>query len=58
MLSLAGRTTLIQTVTATIPNYAMQTMKFPAFTHGDIDKLNKNFLWGDTDNRKKVHFVK
>lgn len=22
------------------------------------DKLNRDFLWGDTENKKKVHLVK
>lgn len=44
MLSIAGRTTLIQYVSSTIPNYVMYTMKFPSYICKDIDKLNRLFV--------------
>lgn len=56
-LSLAGRITLIQLVTSTIPFYNMQTMELPRKVCDDIDKINRNFLWGDTENKKKIHLV-
>lgn len=58
LLSFAARSTLIQSVSSTILNYIMQTTKFPAYICKEIDKLNRNFLWGDTDNKKKVYLVK
>ncbi|XP_040372858.1 uncharacterized protein LOC112194030 [Rosa chinensis] len=57
VLSLAGRLTLIHSVTATIPNYAMQTTRLPMYICDDLDKINRNFLWGDTENKKKIHLV-
>lgn len=57
-ISLAGRRTLVQAVTSTIPNYAMQTMSLPIKLCDKIDKLNRDFLWGDSDNKKKIHLVK
>lgn len=56
-LSMAGRLTLIQAVTASIPVYAMQTAKLPASTCDTLDKLNRDFLWGDCDGKKKIHLV-
>ncbi|CAL5362434.1 unnamed protein product [Camellia sinensis] len=56
-LSLAGRTTLIQSVTSAIPSYNMQTMELPRRLCDDIDRLNRNFLWGETEHHKKVHLV-
>ncbi|KAL6178884.1 hypothetical protein ACLB2K_050401 [Fragaria x ananassa] len=53
-LNMAGRLTLIQSVTSAIPNYAMQTTKFPVSLCDRLDKLNRNFLWGDVDDKKKV----
>lgn len=57
-LSMAGRLTLIQAVTSSSPIYAMQTARLPASSCSKIDKLNRNFLWGDTDQRKKIHLIK
>ena len=57
LLSFVAGTTCIQYVSSTkIPNYVMQTTKFPSYICKEIDKLNRNFLWGDTVN-KKVHLV-
>ncbi|KAM2637494.1 hypothetical protein EV1_021984 [Malus domestica] len=55
VLSMAGRITLIQAVTSSIPVYAMQTTKLPASVCEELDKVNRDFLWGDTDQKKKVH---
>ncbi|KAL6180703.1 hypothetical protein ACLB2K_047363 [Fragaria x ananassa] len=57
VLNMAGRLTLIQSVTSAIPNYAMKTTKFPVSLCDRLDKLNRNFLWGDVDDKKIVHLV-
>jgi hypothetical protein len=57
-LNLAGRLTLIQSISCSIPTYTMQTAKLPASTCNMLDKLNREFLWGDTENKKKIHLVK
>lgn len=57
VLSMAGRLTLIQSVTSSIPNYAMQTAKFPVSLCDRLDRLNRNFLWGDVDDKKKIHLI-
>lgn len=56
-LSMAGRLTLIQAVNSSIPTYAMQTTKLPTATCSQLDKLNRNFLWGDTTEKKKIHLL-
>ncbi|KAL7235947.1 hypothetical protein ACSBR1_019263 [Camellia fascicularis] len=56
-LSLAGRATVIQAVSSLIHSYIMQTAKLPQRICKQIDKINRNFLWGDQENRKKVHLV-
>ncbi|CAL9019822.1 unnamed protein product, partial [Prunus brigantina] len=58
LLSLPGRTTLIQSVTASIPLYTMQTVRLPASTCKELDKINRNFLWGSSDDASKAHLVK
>lgn len=54
---MAGRLTLIQSVTSSVPIYAMQTAKLPSSVCDSLDKLNRNFLWGDTNDKKKVHLL-
>ncbi|KAI5323392.1 hypothetical protein L3X38_032464 [Prunus dulcis] len=44
LLSLAGRATLIQAVTASIPVYAMQTTKLPVSVCNDLD-IFVNGIW-------------
>ncbi|XP_050386206.1 uncharacterized protein LOC126802601 [Argentina anserina] len=56
-LSMAGRLVLIQSVSSAIPNYAMQTARFPVSLCDKLDKLNRDFLWGDTEDKKKIHLV-
>ncbi|CAL9010471.1 unnamed protein product [Prunus brigantina] len=55
LLSLAGRATLIQAVTASIPVYAMQTTKLPVSVCNDLDRLNRNFFWGSSEKKYKIH---
>lgn len=57
-LSLAGRATLVQLVTNIIANYTMQTTKLPASVSKEIDALNRNFLWGGSEDRRRVALVK
>ncbi|PRQ37815.1 putative RNA-directed DNA polymerase [Rosa chinensis] len=57
LLNLAGRLTLIQSVSAAIPNYTMQTVRIPMSICDSLDKLNRDFLWGDYDGKKKTHLV-
>lgn len=57
-LSLAGRATLVQSVTNTVANYTMQTSKLPVAVANEIDALNRHFLWGGSDDSRKVPLVK
>lgn len=57
-LSFAGRTTLIKSVLSTLPAYNMQTNLLPAAICDQIDKINRNFLWGDSPDKKKIHLIK
>lgn len=56
-LNFMGRTTLVQSVTPTIPNYSMQTASLPSTIISQIDRINRNFLWGDKSNKKKIHLI-
>ncbi|XVF36716.1 hypothetical protein REPUB_Repub19eG0082000 [Reevesia pubescens] len=57
-LSFAGRATLVQAVTSTIATYAMQSTKLHVSVTHEIDRLNRNFLWGSTDEKSRVPLVK
>ena len=56
-LSLAGRHTLVKSVLTTMLNYVMQTSLLPISVCNSLDKLSRNFLWGDTDCTRKTHLV-
>ena len=56
-LSMAGRSTLISSVTSSIPEYTMQTAFLPISTCDSIDKCNRAFLWGSSSEKKKTHLV-
>lgn len=56
-MSLAGRVTLVQSVTSAIPAYAMQTANLPISVCDEVEKANRRFIWGDTNSHKKVHLV-
>ena len=57
-LSFASRLTLINSVTIALPTHIMQCTLLPTKVHKEIDKLNRNFLWGDTTSNKKMHLKK
>ncbi|KAL0008955.1 hypothetical protein SO802_010457 [Lithocarpus litseifolius] len=54
-LSLAGRMILINSV---IPTHVMQCHLLPAKICNVMDKLNRNFLWGNSSTKKKLHLLK
>lgn len=57
-LTFMSRATLVQSISSTIANYNMNTIMIPQSICVDIDKINRNFLWGDTEDKKKVHLIK
>ena len=57
LLSLAGRIILTQSITSIIPNYVMQCVTLPPKILQGIDKLNRNFIWGSSENKKKIHLI-
>ncbi|CAL2267138.1 unnamed protein product [Prunus armeniaca] len=50
---MAGRLTLLQSVTSAIPIYSMQSAKLPVSICQKLDQLNRNFLWGHTTDQAK-----
>ncbi|XP_074290991.1 uncharacterized protein LOC141617725 [Silene latifolia] len=56
-LSLAGRTTLIQSTLSPIPAYAIQTAKLPRAICDDLDKKTRRFLWGGDQEKRGLSLV-
>ena len=56
-LSPAGRIMLIKAAVITIPEYTMQCYRIPVRICDEVDKLIRDFLWGSTVERKKMHMV-
>ncbi|KAJ7964039.1 Ribonuclease H [Quillaja saponaria] len=56
-LSLAGKAMLIQASSSAVPIYTMMTTKIPNSVCAHIDKIQRSFLWGDSEVKKKVHLV-
>lgn len=57
LLSLAGRRVLIQSSSNPIPDYVMQGALLPAKVGTEIDRANRNFLWGSTPKKRRLHLV-
>ena len=54
-LSMAGRAVLIQASSSVVPAYTMQSNLLPSKVLEAIDRVNRNFLWGSTENKGKMH---
>ena len=42
---------------STIPTYVMQNTMLPSRTLEVLDRVTKNFIWGSTQDKRKVHMV-
>jgi len=42
---------------ATIPNYVMQGAALPTDVCEKLDKINRDFLWGSSPEKRKMHLV-
>lgn len=56
-LSLARHLTLINTITTAIPTHVMQCTLLPTKVCKEMDKINRNFLWGETTQKRKIHLL-
>ena len=56
-LSLASRVRLAKTALATILNYIMQTMKIPNNVCAKIDMICRQFIWGSSNVKRKIHLI-
>ncbi|XP_024163967.1 uncharacterized protein LOC112170934 [Rosa chinensis] len=56
ILSAAGKEILIKAVAQTMPLYAMNCYLLPKSLCDDIHQLCASFFWGDTYDKKKIHW--
>ncbi|XP_072066946.1 uncharacterized protein [Arachis hypogaea] len=56
-LSLDGRVTLVKFVLSSMPVYNMQSVVLPSATCNIVDRICRNFIWGDTKQTKKIHLL-
>lgn len=56
-LSLAGRLKFVQAVTQQIPVYNMLHERVPDGVCKEIERMQKNFIWGSVEGRKKYHAI-
>ena len=54
---MASKLTLTKVVLSAIPSYTMQGCILPSRIHANLDKVCKNFLWGSTNEKKKLNMV-
>ena len=57
ILSFVGRAVLIKSVMSAIPNHIMQGVALPSHICNKLDKVNRDFLWGSTSEKRKLHLV-
>ena len=54
---MAARVVIAQLVLSAIPAYVMQGCKLPTHILNNLDKISRNFVWGSTEEHKKLHMV-
>ena len=56
-LSFTGRSMLVKSVMSTILNYVIQATALPTHLCEKLDKINRDFLWGSTSEKRRLHLV-
>ena len=57
LLSRAGRMVLIKSAAAPMTEYYMQCQALPIKVCDQVDKLIRDFLWGSTEEKRRIHLV-
>lgn len=56
-LNVTGRTTLARVSLNNIPNHIIQYITLPNMILRKIDRIHRNFIWGTTEVKKKMHLL-
>ncbi|KAL9681972.1 hypothetical protein QQ045_013765 [Rhodiola kirilowii] len=57
-LSMAGRVILIKSALCNLPLYYASMYKMPIMVAHEMEKIQRQFLWGSSELKRKVHYVK
>ena len=57
LLSKAGKLILVKAAASPIADYSMQCHALPIKVCNAVDKLIRNFLWGSSGEKRKIHLV-
>ena len=57
-LSKGGRLTLIKSTLSNLPIYFMSLFEIPRKVRLRLEKIQREFLWGDMEERRKIHLVR
>ncbi|KAL9662535.1 hypothetical protein QQ045_027368 [Rhodiola kirilowii] len=57
-LSMAGRVVLIKAALSNLPLYYASMYKMPVTVAQEMERIQRQFLWGSSDSRRKIHYVK
>ena len=58
LLSKAGKLVLVKSSATLVAEYYMQCQSLPIKVCNQIDKLIRNFLWGSTEEKRRLHLVR
>ena len=58
LLSKAGKLVLVKSSAAPIVEYFMQCQSLPVKVCNQIDKITRDFLWGSTEEKRRLHLVR
>ncbi|KAK4707096.1 hypothetical protein R3W88_033345 [Solanum pinnatisectum] len=57
-LNIAGRAILAKACLNNIPTHIMQYIHLPKEITKKIDQIQRNFIWGTTSAKRKLHLIK
>ena len=58
LLSKAGKLVLVKSSMAPVAEYYMQCQSLPVKVCDQIDKITRDFLWGSTKEKRRLHLVR
>lgn len=56
-ISIGGRINLIKSTLCYLPQYYMSIFKLPISVANKLEKIQRQFLWGDSNEKRKLHLV-
>lgn len=54
---MAGRLTLAKSVIQAMPSYIMQSSIVPKTVCDEVDRLCRDFVWGDSQDHRNIHLI-